>query len=95
MKCSNCETPAAYIYSPVESVKMPFCIPCMPSFLVPRMKAGLLDKAEDFDAAIAEVTKILAQETEPVEEILVEDVASEKPVKKSSKKSTGVQTDEQ
>jgi hypothetical protein len=58
------------------------------------MKAGLLDKADDFDAAIAEVTKILAQETEPVEELLVEDVASEKPVKKSSKKSTGVQTDE-
>jgi hypothetical protein len=58
------------------------------------MKAGLLDKADDFDAQVAEVTKILAQETEPVEELLVEEVASEKPVKKSSKKSTGVQTDE-
>jgi len=54
----------------------------------------LLDKADDFDAQVAEVTKILAQETEPVEELLVEEVASEKPVKKSSKKSTGVQTDE-
>ncbi len=93
MKCSNCEIPAAYVYIPVEGTKIPFCIPCMPSFLVPRMKAGLLDKADDFDAQVAEVTQILAQETEPVEELLLEDVVPEKPVKKSSKKSTGVQTD--
>lgn len=93
MKCSNCELSAAYIYTPVEGTNIPFCIPHMPGFLVPRMKAGLLEKAEDFDAQIAEVTEVLAQETEPVEELLVEEEAVAKPVKKPSKKSTGVQTD--
>lgn len=93
MKCANCEKSAAYIYKPAESSSIPFCIPCMPSFLVPRMKAGLLDKAEDFDSDVAAVIELLAQETEPVVELLVEDEADLKPVKKSSKKSTGVQTD--
>lgn len=82
MKCSNCSNPAAYIYQPSESQSIPYCIPCMPSFLRPRMKAGHLVKAEGFDDYLQEsIAALTPENTEDAPK------AEEEPVVKSSKKS--------
>ncbi len=93
MKCANCELPAAFVYRPAESSQIPFCMPHVPSFLVPRMKAGLLEKAESFDSEVASAVTA-------VNELFKEPVVEEEPKKpvsassKKTKKSSDVQTDE-
>lgn len=90
MKCSNCSNAAAYIYQPTESQSIPYCIPCMPAFLRPRMKAGHLPKADGFDDYLQETIAALA----PKDADQVESPKEEsKPVKKSSKKAVAVEPD--
>jgi hypothetical protein len=83
MKCANCSNPAAYIYEPGEGQEIPYCVKDVPSFLVPRMKAGHLKKAESFNTDVKDAIDALPQAAEPIEEEITAPT-TKKVVKKTS-----------
>jgi hypothetical protein len=88
MKCVNCDNDAAYLYDPSESSSIPYCIRCLPSFLVPRMKAGHLRNASDFKVVLNSALEAL-----PASEPTPEPEPEKAPAKKVSKKAAAVEPD--
>ncbi len=52
MKCVNCEKPALWVWSPGHTDDLAYCEHCLPKFLYPIRKAGLLQTTDEY-AAIA------------------------------------------
>lgn len=89
MKCANCSNPAAWIYEPSEGQEIAYCIKDMPTFLVPRMKAGHLKKVESFEASKKDAIDALPK----VETVIEEPVVEAPTTKKSTKKTSAVEPD--
>ena len=83
MKCANCSNAAAWIYEPGEGQEIAYCIQDVPSFLVPRMKAGHLKKVESFKDAVKDAVDALPQVSEPIAEEITAPT-TKKVVKKTS-----------
>jgi len=85
-KCANCSNDAAYIYQPSESTSIPYCVRCLPSFLIPVMKAGHLTVAASKAKSVKEAMDLLpkASEATPEPEPSVEKAPAKKAVKKAS-----------
>lgn len=82
MKCANCDNEALYVYDTVGSNDVLYCASCLPGFLRPALKAGVLTTTASYQARQAEVLALLAPKPEPVvvEEPVVEPVVEETPV---------------
>lgn len=90
-KCANCPNDAAYLYEPSESLTIPYCVRCLPSFLVPVMKAGHLKVAASKDKAVKEAIDLLPQASEATPE--PEPEVEKAPAKKAVKKASAVEPD--
>jgi len=79
MKCANCDNEALYVYQGESMWPIPYCVDCLPSFLRPQAKAGLLGITEAHTASRMSAVEALATAAyadpaeEPVEEPPVED----------------------
>lgn len=90
MNCANCSNEAIYAYEASGVRKILYCHACLPSFLRPLAKAGLLPTTESFNTVKERVmTQLLPQVSEAsAEEVTAEPVAEEtvadeaKPVRK-------------
>lgn len=60
MNCANCSTPALFIYVGQGTEQIPYCNACLPSFLRPAAKAGLLIKTDAFEETKAVVKETLS-----------------------------------
>lgn len=72
MNCANCSNEALYVYEGSGVRKVVYCPSCLPSFLQPLAKAGLLPTTEAFNTIKERVMTQLIPSTvldEPVEEI--------------------------
>lgn len=90
-KCANCDNDAAYLYEPSESLTIPYCVRCLPSFLVPVMKAGHLKVAASKEKAVKEAMDSLPQASEATPE--PEPETEKAPAKKAVKKASAVEPD--
>lgn len=59
MTCANCTSVAVYMYLMTQKVGTPYCDRCLPKFLRPRAKAGLMPTPE----AWLESQKVVAPDT--------------------------------
>lgn len=88
MKCANCSKDAQYVYRITMDYSILYCVEHLPSFLEPRLKAGLLEKTDAYKEAISSgIESILAKEAAvkpPAEEPTV--VEETKPAKARTKK---------
>ena len=90
MNCANCSNEAIYVYEAPGVRKVVYCHTCLPSFLRPLAKSGLLPTTESFNTVKERVmTQLLPQVSEaPAEDVaadpVVEEVVAEeaKPVRK-------------
>ena len=60
MNCSTCRKPAVYVYDVTPEHSIPYCASCVPGFLRPRLRAGLLRSADAWQAAVEEAKASLA-----------------------------------
>ena len=65
MKCANCDSLALYVYQTPSVGPIPYCNGCLPSFLRPQAKAGLLDKTEAHTDAYADALDVLTMPPKP------------------------------
>lgn len=72
MKCSNCPSEAVYVYEGSGIKDTPYCVPCLPSFLKPRLKDQTLKTTEAYARIKNDVLESLAPE--PVETSADEEV---------------------
>lgn len=70
MKCSNCPNEAVYVYEGSGIKDTPYCVPCLPSFLLPRVKDQTLKTTEAYDEIKSEVLETLTPAEESSEATL-------------------------